>query len=33
MRAVGAQLVSRHLRGWRQDALGLVDYARVTRGS
>lgn len=28
---VGARLVSPRLRGWRQDALGLVDYAAVTR--
>ena len=27
--AVDARLVSRRLRGWRQDALGAVDYARV----
>jgi hypothetical protein len=26
---VDARLVSRRLRGWRQDALGAVDYARV----
>ena len=27
--AVDARLVSRRLRGWRQDALGAVDYAGV----
>jgi hypothetical protein len=27
--AVDARLVSRRLQGWRQDALGAVDYARV----
>src|SRR5204862_1362574 len=28
--AVDARLVSARLRGWREDAVGTVDYARVT---
>jgi hypothetical protein len=28
--AVDARLVSPRLRGWREDALGVVDYNRVS---